>query len=75
MRRKVLNATEFITIWQTSEDMKEVRERTGQLGNTASVRACRYRKMGIPLKILSSPVQKLDIEKLTALVKQLEKDS
>jgi len=48
--RKQLMAEEFVRIWQTSNSVQEVAEKTGYKSTTLSVKANSLRRMGIPLK-------------------------
>lgn len=55
-RRQTLNAPRFVTprefieAWQTSKNVAEVAMRLGLKKGQCRVRACRYRKRGVPLK-------------------------
>ncbi len=42
---------EFVRVWQTSKTVAEVAQRLRAKKGTCRVRAFRYRKMGVPLKV------------------------
>lgn len=50
-----LTAEEFVRIWQTSETLDEVMQRTGMPRNNCASRASYYRKNGVALKNFVSP--------------------
>lgn len=69
-----ITAVDFVTIWQKSSNLDEVCEKTGMSRITASARATRYRKNGVPLKKHPRQHQPLiDFDELTALAKKLAK--
>ncbi|MAI04082.1 MAG: hypothetical protein CMA07_00005 [Euryarchaeota archaeon] len=51
-RAKPVAAKRFITIYQASESVAEVAEKTGLTVHTVSQRASTYRKKGVPLKAM-----------------------
>ena len=51
-RARPVAAKEFITIYQASESVAEVAEKTGLTVHTVSQRASTYRKRGVPLKAM-----------------------
>ena len=53
--RFTVGPAEFIEVWQTSDTLDEVAERTGLHKAAVSSRAWIYRKKGIPLKKLKWP--------------------
>src|SRR3990170_1221542 len=49
-KKSRVSAEEFVKVWQNSNSLNEVSERTGISAAYANSRACRYRKNGVPLK-------------------------
>jgi hypothetical protein len=49
--RKKATAREFVKAWQESETVAEVARKVGSKRNACRVRAFRYRKMGVALKV------------------------
>jgi hypothetical protein len=48
-----VTAREFVRIWQTSVGLSEVARKTKSSKGSCRVRAFRYRKLGVPLKVQS----------------------
>lgn len=46
----MVSREEFIRVWQRAETFQEVLDKTGLKRTTASERASRYRRNGVPLK-------------------------
>ena|SRR5947209_1201377 len=46
----------FVAAWQASASLAEVAQRVGARKNACRMRAWRYRKMGVPLKVFPPPV-------------------
>jgi len=61
---------EFIEAWQGSSSVAEVAKKTGMLKKTVRVRACRYRKVGIPLRDFP-PVEWPDWDELAEYAESL----
>ena len=40
----------FVEVWQTSETLQEAADKLGMTTKTASLKASRFRKKGVPLK-------------------------
>ncbi len=72
-RAKPVNAKRFITIYQASESVAEVAEKTGLTVHTVSQRASTYRKKGVPLKAMpnSGSTVRNDWEELAELARTL----
>lgn len=62
-----VGASEFIRVWQTSNSVAEVAMKTRSKKNAVRVRACRYRKLGIPLK--EFPVVEVELHDWDELAK------
>ncbi len=65
---------EFIKIWQTSESVTEVSDKTGMPEPIVHARASNYRQAGIRLKKMPRKNRLgLDVERLNKLIEVLEK--
>ncbi len=63
-----------IAIWQTSNSVKEVAEKTGMPEPIVHARASNYRQAGIKLKKMPRKNRKgLDVERLNKLIGEMEK--
>ena len=63
-------AEEFLAIWERAKSIAEVVAATGASAKTCSVRAYRYRKLGVPLRKFPKgkyPREPLNIPRLIAL--------
>ena len=63
-------AEEFVAIWERAKSIAEVVAATGASAKTCSVRAYRYRKLGVPLRKFPRgryARKPLDIQRLIAL--------
>ena len=72
-RAKPVAAKRFITIYQASESVAEVAEKTGLTVHTVSQRASTYRKKGVPLKAMpnSGVTTRNDWNELAELAREL----
>lgn len=52
-----LTAEKFSELWQQSKSLREFSEKTGISRRSASVRAAKYRKHGVPLKFFRNAGQ------------------
>lgn len=68
-KKRSINAEEFIKVWQTATDTKEVATRLGIKPEAASAKAAAYRKHEIPLKHMRFTNPK-DWKKLAEVAKQ-----
>ena len=65
--KKHIAAEEFVIIWQSSRTLDEVLRQTGLARGSATARASKYRRMGVPLKRMHSGSQKYTQEKWSSL--------
>jgi len=72
-RAKPVAAKEFITIYQASESVAEVAEKTGLTVHTVSQRASTYRKKGVPMRAMpnTGTTVRNDWNELAALARTL----
>jgi len=49
-RKSIVSLNDFITAWETSENVQEVCDKVGISKTTAQARASKYRGLGIPVK-------------------------
>lgn len=61
---------EFVQIWQRSGTLTEAADALGVGNQSASVRAMRYRKRGVKLKMFSRGRDSLDVEGLNRLIRK-----
>lgn len=66
-----ISAEAYIRLWQTSETMEEVLEKSGLSQEIARGKAAKLRKIGVPLKKFDTRGTKLDVAALIALAKSL----
>ena len=61
----------FVEVWQTSTSSKEVSRRLGSRIKPESClrRAGRYRQMGVELKFMQEPSERIDAKKLNAVIR------
>jgi hypothetical protein len=57
-----MNCTyEFVTAWQTSSTVQEVGQKTGLKYSSIATIASKLRKMGVPLKLMSTRYKNIDV--------------
>ena len=61
----------FVEIWQTSETVQEVADRTGLSKQHVQNQAANIRKQDVPLKRMNPPKKILNYDKLAALANKL----
>ena len=71
---KKLTPEEFVKVWQTSESIREVCDKTGLTNGGANSRALLYRKNGVPLKRFprGGTVPRLDYKALAKLASSIK---
>lgn len=67
------SAEKFVRVWQKSDTAKEVAEALGISEVYARTRASQLRARGVPLKMMKPHWDKVDVEALTKLARELEK--
>lgn len=67
-----VTAEEFVTAWNTSKTAKEVSERLKMPPAIVHARASKYRKAGVRLKSMSQRGGPIDVDKLNAIIDDLE---
>ncbi len=65
---------DFVSAWQRSKTTKEVAEKTGMTVQYCTMRAARFRKLGVPLKMLRKRPTPIDVTALTKLAKSLNRN-
>lgn len=65
-----LSPEEFVRIWQSSESVAEIVERTGVKADCLYSRACHYRKHGVPLKKFRRGMKRPDYVALAKIAKE-----
>lgn len=66
------DAETFVREWQRAGSVKEVSAKMGIRAQSASVRALRFRKMGVPLKKMPGRAERLDFAALAKLARSIK---
>lgn len=68
-----VDPAEFVRVWQESASLAEVAARMQVTKMAAAVRACKYRKKGINLKMFTIKAKPIDSTQVTELNQVIEK--